>query len=215
MALTLEQVSRPRGGKHFILELSLSLPPGVTAVMGPNGSGKTTLLKTAAGLLSPDRGAVHFNGAALYPNEGAVRVGYIPQEKVLPQPLKVKDALYYLGALYGAGRARVKALLEEWGLQEVAGRPLQLLSPGETRRFFIAQSFLQEQDLWVFDEVTTGLDAVYRPLLLQKINRLRDRSATVVMATQFTDDVSAAADRLVILEGGRVKYCGSPAAANP
>jgi ABC-type multidrug transport system ATPase subunit len=211
MALVMDRVRRRGAGGRLILDLTLRIPPGVTAVMGPNGSGKTTLLKIAGGLLPPEYGSVYFKGVPVYPRAGAEKAGYVPQENVIPLPLKVKDALHYLGVLYGAPARQVNILAAEWGLEELAARPLNLLSPGQSRRFLIAQCFLQAHELWILDEATTGLDPFYRPLLIEKINELNRNGATVLMATHYTADLSAAADYLLELAQGRAAYHGCPA----
>lgn len=95
-------------------------------------------------------------------------------------------------------------------MSKLSSLPLNRLSPGEGRRFFIAQSFLQDNDLLVFDEVTSGLDSSYRQQLFQKINKFRCTGRTILISTHFTEDVTSLADTLIVLEEGRVKYHGQP-----
>lgn len=210
MTLVFEQVIQEGVAKKIILDISLQIFPGITVVMGGNGSGKTTMLKTAAGLLPPARGTVCFKNVQLYPYPQDLNIGYIPQEKILSLSLKVKDALSYLGTLRGVSQKKITGILEEWGLTKLSSLSFNRLSPGESRRFFIAQSFLQNNDFLVFDEATSGLDSFYRQQLFQKINKIRSTGTTILISTHFTEDAVSLADTLIVLEDGRICYHGQP-----
>ncbi|MDK2902897.1 MAG: type transport system ATP-binding protein [Clostridiales bacterium] len=205
-----------------ILDISASFRPGITAIAGPNGAGKTTLLRIMAGIDVPDAGHYLIDGDSLYIHMPAADTvagidpmqrmrlalicGYVPQSNIMPLSMRVKDAMKYLASLRGEDAIeRVKPLLHQWCLDEVSNRPLNSLSPGQRRRFLIAQSLLVDPELLLLDEPTAGLDPKERQVLLSAI---ASRGGTIIMATHILDDAAAVAQRLVIMKEGRIAWQG-------
>lgn len=202
---------RPGGQATVGLKgITYSFSSGVYAVVGPNGAGKTLLLRTICGLETPASGQVLVNGQDLAapPTKRwlAARLGYVPQNVSLPVTLSVEEALHYFAILRGRpAHARVDVLLRQFELGHLARRRLASLSPGERRRFLIAQSLLTDPWLWVLDEPTSGLDGPGRQMLLQLINRMAlSPQRTIIMATNLWEDAEACADQVLTLRSGRI-----------
>lgn len=210
-------------GQGDVLNISAVFKPGITVLLGPNGSGKTSLLRIMAGLDMPDEGRYLLEGMDLYRYaagtcrvvgiepmmrvELALRCGYMPQSNIMSVPMKVGEAMEYLASMRGTpARRRVEPLMEEWRLKELTHQPLAVLSPGQRRRFLIAQSLLTDPKLWLLDEPTSGLAPEERQAMLRVVASRSD--CITVMATHILDDI-AVADRVMILKKGYVAWYGT------
>ena len=210
--------SHEYAGKPALVEVDLTLRPGVTGLLGVNGAGKTTLLRVMAGGLRPSRGDAAVDGTSLYGGRrrhALSRVGYLPQHFDAPARVKVRDVLRYLGWMRGldAGAARGAAdgLLEVVGLADRADAPMGSLSGGMKRRLGFAQSLIADPDVLLLDEPTTGLDPEQRAVMREVIGTQR-RSGVTVISSHLIEDVSTLADHLVVLEQGRVLFDGAMSA---
>ncbi|HET9138957.1 ABC transporter ATP-binding protein, partial [Actinophytocola sp.] len=188
----------------------------------PNGAGKSTLLKAIAGLVA-STGEILLDEApasALRDRERARRIGYAPQIPVLPDGLSVTDYVLlgrtpHLGPLAREGRgdlAIVEQVLARLDLSALAGRLLRTLSGGERQRAVLARVLAQQAGLLLLDEPTTGLDIGHAQALLDLVDRLRAEDGTTVVSTLHDLTFAAQyADRLLLLDGGRVVAAGTPA----
>ncbi len=196
-------------GNRALAGVSLRLTPGVTAVLGPNGSGKSTLLRCLASVLTPTRGEVRWNGGDVWRDIASYRwlLGYLPQSFSGHGQLTVKQFLGYMAALkllpLQLAPQRVSAMLTMFNLQAYADTRLTQLSGGLLHRVGLAQAILNDPDLLIMDEPTVSLDAEERLALLDLI-RQQAQERIVVFSTHMTTDAEAVADRLVILNDGRV-----------
>jgi len=210
-------------GQGDVLNISAVFKPGITVLLGPNGAGKTSLLRIMAGLDMPDEGRYLLEGMDLYRYDAgarcvvgiepmmrmelALRCGYVPQSNIMSVSMKVGEAMEYLASMRGTpARRRVKPLMEDWRLKELAHKPLAALSPGQRRRFLIAQSLLTDPELWLLDEPTSGLAPEERQAMLQAVASRSD--CITVMATHILDDI-AVADRVMVLKKGHVAWHGT------
>ncbi|HYF81321.1 MAG TPA: ATP-binding cassette domain-containing protein [Symbiobacteriaceae bacterium] len=196
-------------GRPVLTDLTFDLTPGLWVLTGPNGAGKSTLLRCAAGLLAPWRGRLSYNGQDTARLDGRYRalLGYAPQEVGGYPGLAVRAYLTYLGALKGihpkAIPARIAEMLDLFALTEAADRPAGLLSGGMKTRLGLAQALLNDPDILILDEPTTGLDPEERVRFRQLLLDLaRDR--IVLMATNIPSDVDGVADGMIHLSGGRL-----------
>ena len=221
--LTLRTVSAGYGATRVVSGVSTTLETGGwLAIIGPNGAGKSTLLKSIVGLAKAD-GEILLNGrpaAALSARERARAIGYAPQIPVLPEGLTVTDyALLgrtpHLGPLAREGRrdlAVVEQVLARLDLSTLAARALRTLSGGERQRAVLARVLAQQAGLLLLDEPTTGLDIGHAQALLDLVDRLRSEDRTTVVSTLHDLTFAAQyADRLLLLDGGRVVAAGTPA----
>lgn len=204
------------------VDLALTVPAGATvAVTGPNGAGKSTLFAVLAGLLVPDRGRCTLDGSVLFDLDDAGRGSWVPphergialmaQEPLLFPHLSVLENVAFGPRSRGAGRTRSRALARDWLAEVGAGqfadrRPAQL-SGGQAQRVAIARALAAEPRLLLLDEPFSALDAAARPLVHELLVRvLADRTALVV--SHDPGDAAALADRVVVLERGRVTSPG-------
>jgi iron complex transport system ATP-binding protein len=221
--LTLRSVSAGYGATTVVSEVSTALETGGwLAIIGPNGAGKSTLLKSIIGLARAE-GEILLDGtpaAALSARQRARAIGYAPQIPVLPEGLTVTDYTLlgrtpHLGPLAREGRrdlAVVEQVLARLDLSALAARVLRTLSGGERQRAVLARVLAQQAGLLLLDEPTTGLDIGHAQALLDLVDRLRSEDGTTVVSTLHDLTLAAQyADRLLLLDGGRVVAAGTPA----
>lgn len=184
----------------------------VFGLLGPNGSGKSTTIKMLLGLLHPTKGhSLIFGGDGADPKINK-RVGFLPEESYLYRYLNPRETLDFYGKLFGlprrVRRERAEALLEMVGLKAVASRSVGTFSKGMARRIGLAQALINDPDLIVLDEPTTGLDPIGTREMKDLILRLKSEGKTVVMCSHLLADVQDVCDRIAILYQGELKELG-------
>src|SRR5881396_2806389 len=184
--------------------------------LGPNGAGKTSTMRMI-GAVSP-RSDGELSVLGLDPELAGpsirARLGVAPQQDTLDTELTVRENLVIYGRYFGLSRAecgrRADALLEFAQLTERAGDPVEPLSGGMKRRLTIARALINEPDLLLLDEPTTGLDPQARHLLWDRLYRLKQRGVTLVLTTHYMDEAEQLCDRLVVMDKGKIVAEGSP-----
>jgi ABC-2 type transport system ATP-binding protein len=184
----------------------------VFGLLGPNGSGKTTTLKILLGLLYPTKGkALCLGGDATNPKISA-RIGFMPEESYLYRYLNARETLDFYGRLFGlpakVRKMRIEALLDMVGLKAVANRPIGTFSKGMARRIALAQALINDPDLLMLDEPTTGLDPIGTRQIKDLILHLAKRGKTVLLCSHLLADVEDVCDRIAILYGGKIQSEG-------
>ncbi|MFE7800650.1 ATP-binding cassette domain-containing protein [Nocardia sp. NPDC057440] len=199
------------GEQRAVDGVSLAVPQGsVYGVLGPNGAGKTTTIKMLATLLRPDGGSARIFGRDVVAEPTAVRslVGVTGQYASVDEDLSATENLIIFSRLLGLSRidSRRKAaeLLEEFDLTEAANKPLKNFSGGMRRRLDLAASLIATPPLLFLDEPTTGLDPRTRAQMWGTIRRLVRAGATVLLTTQYLDEADQLADRIAVIDHGRV-----------
>jgi ABC-2 type transport system ATP-binding protein len=183
---------------------------GVFGFLGPNGAGKTTTIRMLATLLIPDAGTARVLGhdIATAGHEVRRRVSLTGQFASVDEDLTGVENLVLLGRLLGLSRARVRTraaeLLDAFGLADAGGRSVKTYSGGMRRRMDIAASIVVTPDLIFLDEPTTGLDPRSRNQVWEIIRALVAEGTTVLLTTQYLDEADQLADRIAVIDHGRV-----------
>src|SRR5829696_1337821 len=184
--------------------------------LGPNGAGKTTTMKMIYGAVIPTSGDLHVAGLDVRRSEREIKrlIGVVPQENNLDDELQVKENLLVYGRYYDLPRKlalqRADELLEFVQLTEKAGSKVEQLSGGMKRRLLIARALINDPEIVVLDEPTTGLDPQARHLVWDRLRALTTEGKTLVLTTHYMEEAARLCDRLVIMEGGLIIAQGSP-----
>ena len=188
-------------------------PQEIFGLLGPNGSGKSTTIKVLLGLLRPTRGRVAVFGKPPTDVETKKRIGYLPEESYLYPFLNARETLDYYGKLFEIGhvirKKRIDELLDMVGLTHVQHRPIREYSKGMQRRIGLAQALINDPDLLILDEPTTGLDPIGTRQVKNLIVELGRRGKSVLLSSHLLADVEDCVDRMVILYGGKKRDEGT------
>ena len=185
----------------------------IYGLLGPNGSGKSTTIKMLLGLLQPTSGRIAVLGKR--PRDVAIKrnIGYLPEESYLYRFLSGRETLEYYGRLFRlerkARRERIDMLLDMVGLEAVQHRPVGEYSKGMQRRIGLAQSLINDPQLLILDEPTSGMDPVGARQIKDLIATLAARGKTVLLCSHLLSDVEDLCDRVAIMFGGRVRAEGT------
>jgi lipooligosaccharide transport system ATP-binding protein len=184
--------------------------------LGPNGAGKSSTMRMVACVSPPTSGELLVLGRDPAQDGSAIRarLGVVPQEDTLDNELTVRENLLvyarYFGLSWAAARTRAAELLAFVQLAERADAKVETLSGGMKRRLTIARSLVNEPDLLLLDEPTTGLDPQARHVVWDRLFRLKQGGVTLVLTTHYMDEAEQLCDRLVVMDGGRIAAEGSP-----
>ncbi|MBN9374837.1 MAG: ATP-binding cassette domain-containing protein [Cellulomonas sp.] len=199
------------GANRAVDGVDLDVATGaIYGVLGPNGAGKTTTIKMLATLLSPDAGSARVLGHDVVREAHTVRslVGLTGQYASVDEDLSARENLVLFGRLLGLGirgaKTKADALLDEFSLVDAATRPLKKFSGGMRRRLDLAASLIAQPPLIFLDEPTTGLDPRTRLQMWDTIRRLVAEGSTVLLTTQYLDEADQLADRIAVIDRGRV-----------
>jgi len=222
--LEVQNLSFQFGARPVLYQVSFSVAKGeVLALIGPNGAGKTTLLRTISGVLRPSAGCVRWEGVDVghwSPARRARLMAVVPQARQLPEAFTVWQTallgrtpyLGWLGRPSERDRQRVQYALERTDTLDLAERPIGQLSGGEQQRVLLARALAQDTPVLLLDEPTTHLDLHHQTKLLNLTAELaHQHSLAVVMALHDLNMASIYADRVALLEGGRLQALGTPA----
>ncbi len=190
--------------------ISFEVRPGeVFGLLGPNGSGKSTTIKLILCLLHPTGGKVFVFGKRTDDVATKKRIGYLPEESYLYRFLNARETLDYYGRLFHLDhhqrRQRIDRLLDMVGLAAVQRRPIGEYSKGMQRRIGLAQALINDPDLLILDEPTTGMDPIGTKQIKDLIVELSRRGKTIVLCTHLLADVEDVCDRVAVMFGGRIR----------
>jgi iron complex transport system ATP-binding protein len=215
-------VRYPHAPRLALDRVDMHVPEGrLYAVLGPNGSGKSTLMRSLLGLLAPESGEALVQGrpaVAWQRRELARSVGAVAQSEPMPFPMTARELVAmgrypHLGALAGEGprdREAVRRALERCDVADLADRGVHTLSGGELQRVRIARALAQEPRALVLDEPTASLDVRHEMTILELLRASADDGMTVLLVTHHLDLAGRFADRLLLLDRGRVAAEGPP-----
>jgi lipooligosaccharide transport system ATP-binding protein len=186
--------------------------------LGPNGAGKTSTIRMVQAVAEPTAGRLRVLGLdpGVDGKEVRRRIGVCPQEDNLDPDLRVRDNLLVYGRYFQLEQAlvakRADELLAFVGLEEKAKAQVTELSGGMKRRLVLARALVNQPELLVLDEPTTGLDPQARHLLWQKLRELKQRGVTMVLTTHYMEEAERLCDRLVVMDQGKILEAGAPKA---
>ena len=209
--LAVTGLHRRHGPVHAVAGVDLRVDAGeVVALLGPNGAGKTTLTNCVVGLLEPHQGRVVVLGGD--PRRAATRrrLGVVQQDVGFPTTLRVGEIVDGAATRAGRDHAAAAASLTEVGLVDLDRRRAARLSGGQQRRLQLAMALVADPRLLVLDEPTEGLDVTARREFWRTLADRRDRGAGVLLTTHAVAEAAEVADRVVVLQAGRVVAEGTP-----
>ncbi len=215
--LRISHLTKKFGDAVVVDDLSLEIMPGeCLGVIGPNGAGKTTTIRVCLGLTGADGGQVEAFGLPL-PAEvrkAKERIGVVTQFDSLDPDFTCAENLRVYGAYFGLSRAtideRVPKLLDFAALQSKAGAKPGELSGGMKRRLSLGRALINDPDLLLLDEPTTGLDPQARHLMWERLQNLLQQGKSILLTTHFMDEAERLCDRLIVLDHGRKIAEGTP-----
>ncbi len=216
--LLAEHLTKRFGSLTAVDNLSLDIHEGeIFGFLGPNGAGKTTSISLMCGLLQPDAGRVLIKGQPVHGARPEVRarVGVCPQDTILWDKLTALEQVQFLGSLYGipprVARQRGAVVLEALGLSGKSDQLAGKLSGGMKRRLNLALALVHDPEILILDEPEAGLDPQSRVLVREYVRSLA-RRRTIILTTQNMDEADRLADRVAIIDYGRLLVVDTPEA---
>jgi lipooligosaccharide transport system ATP-binding protein len=219
LAVLARGLEKSFGNRVAVDGIDFEVPPGICfGFLGPNGAGKTTTMKMIYGLAAIGGGELKVLGmdAARERRRIKARLGVVPQETNLDGELTVRENLVvharYFGIDPGQAAERIQELLDFTLLRERADESIWTLSGGMKRRLLVARALVNDPELIVLDEPTTGLDPQARLAVWRALERLRARGVTLLLTTHYMEEAARLCDRLLIMDHGRIVVHGEPGA---
>jgi ABC-2 type transport system ATP-binding protein len=214
--IELKNVTKKYGAKTAVNCLSLEIAPGeLFAFLGPNGAGKTTTIKLMCGLLFPTSGTVSVGGYDLstHGDKARQQISYVPDQPYLYEKLTGREFLQFIADMYGLpptlGRERIEEMIELFELGDFVDELTERFSHGMRQRTVFAGALLHGPQVLIVDEPTVGLDPRSVRLLKDLLRQRADSGMTVFLSTHSLDIAQQLADRIGIVEHGRLISCGS------
>jgi ABC-2 type transport system ATP-binding protein len=216
--LAVELLKKSYGQRRAVDGVSLQVKPGeLLALLGPNGAGKSTTVGMIAGLVVPDSGSASVNGNTLAADAASYKhgIGLVPQDIALYEELGALANLQLFGSLYGMGGAalahRANEALQLVGLADRARDKPASFSGGMKRRLNIAGALMHNPDVLLLDEPTAGVDPQSRNAIFENLEQLKRDGKALVYTTHYMEEAERLADRVVIIDHGKVVASGTPA----
>lgn len=215
MELTVKNVTKKYCAKAALDNFSFSFTEGVYGLLGPNGAGKSTLMKIITQNVRPTEGEVLLDGKNIFTMKESYRrlIGYMPQQQSVYSFYTGRQFLNYMGMLKGEKKKglddKIDAIAEKVNLSDVIDNKLGTYSGGMKQRILIAQTFLGDSKILIFDEPTAGLDPKERIHVRQLIHS-NSKDKIIIVATHVVQDIESIADFIVLQKSGRVEKAASP-----
>jgi lipooligosaccharide transport system ATP-binding protein len=217
--LQVDRLVKRYGGAPVVDGLSFVIERGECfGLLGPNGAGKTTTLRCCLGLIDPDGGTIEMVGLPVpkAARQARIRVGVVPQMDNLDPDFTARENLVVYGRYFGIAKdeldRRIPRLLEFAGLQSKEHASIRTLSGGMKRRLTLARALINDPDLLLLDEPTTGLDPQARHLIWDGLRQLLNQGKTILLTTHFMDEAERLATRLAVIDHGKLIASAAPQA---
>jgi ABC-2 type transport system ATP-binding protein len=216
-AVLIENLKKRYGSVDAVKDVSLQIEPGeIFGLLGPNGAGKTTTLRCLCTLAEPDSGRLEVSGVSVTDNPRLARqrLGYVAQEVALDKMLTGRELLQLQAAIYHLPRTlaeqRIAIVLNLLGLERYADQKTGTYSGGLKKRLDLAAGLLHQPDVLVLDEPTVGLDIESRFTVWSFLRQIREQGTTVLITSHYLEEIDALADRVAIIDLGKVIALGTP-----
>jgi len=208
--ITARGVTKRFGRLEVLRQVDLEIPAGrITGLVGPNAAGKSTFIKSVLGLVRPDAGELQVLGQPVNGDERyRSRIGYMPQAAHFPENLCGAEVLAMIRDLRGPGAASDTALLDGFDLGPQLGKPIRTLSGGTRQKLSAALAFLFRPDLLILDEPTAGLDPIASGIFKEQLAAVRERGASILLASHTLSELETHADDIIFLLDGRIRFHG-------
>ena len=189
-------------------DISFTIEPGtIFGLLGPNGAGKTTLLRMITGIFFPDEGEIIFEGKKFRPEEDALRIGYMPEERGLYKKMKIGEQAMYLAQLKGLSRPdaykKIKTWFNKFEMQTWWNKKIEDLSKGMGQKLQFVITVLHEPKLVILDEPFSGLDPVNSNLIKEEIYKLAKSGCTIIFSTHRMEQVEEICDKIILVNKGQ------------
>lgn len=225
-----DKVAKQFGNFWAVNDLSLELYPGdVLALLGRNGAGKTTTMRMLVGYLSADRGSIKVNNLDINDNNAKALeyIGYLPEGAPLYSDLRVSEFLLFIAKSRAIDSERRKTAITKvirlFSLEDVLTKKILELSKGFRRRVAMASAFIHDPNILILDEPTDGLDPIQkqemRKIIKETVSNVKiagenphdnDKSKAIIFSTHILEEVTAMANKVAVIEGGKIIYLGTP-----
>ena len=180
---------------------------GIFGLLGPNGAGKTTLLRMITGIFYPDSGEIIFNGKKFHPENDAISIGYMPEERGLYKKMKIGEQAIYLARLKGMSKTDAIESIKEWfiklEMQSWWNKKVEDLSKGMSQKLQFVTTVLHRPKLIILDEPFSGLDPVNANLIKEEIYKLAKNGSTIIFSTHRMEQVEEICDNIVLINQGK------------
>lgn len=218
-AVLVENLKKSYGDVEAVKDVSFAIEPGeIFGLLGPNGAGKTTVIRCLCTLMAPDAGRLELNGVSVLDNPRAARqmLGYIAQEVALDKVLTGRELLDLQAAIYHLPKAKTKTRIEQMlsllEITDIADKKTGTYSGGQKKRLDLAAGLLHQPSVLVLDEPTVGLDIESRTAVWRFLRQLRTEGTTILLTSHYLEEVDALANRVAIIDKGKVISTGTPTA---
>jgi ABC-2 type transport system ATP-binding protein len=218
-AVLVENLKKSYDSVEAVKDISFAIEPGeIFGLLGPNGAGKTTTIRCLCTLMTPDAGKLEIGGVSVLdnPREARQRLGYIAQEVALDPVLTGRELLELQAAIYhlprATAQARIQQMLGLLEITEIADQKTKTYSGGQKKRLDLAAGLLHQPAVLVLDEPTVGLDIESRSALWQFMRQLQESGTTILLTSHYLEEVDALANRVAIIDKGKVISSGTPSA---
>ena len=205
------------GDFEVVKGVDFSLKKGsCVGLLGPNGAGKSTIMRMIMGVSSITAGQLNIFNIPVFEmdRKNKARIGLVPQENNFDPDITIRQNLEVYGRYFGLLKSdidkRIPKLLDFMGLQDKLKLPVNVLSGGLKRRLLIARSLINDPELIILDEPTTGLDPQVRILIWKQLLKLKSRGHTLLLTTHYMDEAQRLCDQIIIIDQGKILGQGSP-----
>jgi ABC-2 type transport system ATP-binding protein len=209
--IEVNDVSKSFDGNIVLSNICLSVPQGsITCFLGPSGSGKTTLIRVITGIIKPDKGEVRANNFSMPDKHILPAIGFMPQNEAIYNDLTAIDNIYFFGRLYGIQKNNLKTKAEDVlnmvDLSADRNKLVKKFSYGMKKRLSLAIAILNNPEIILLDEPTSGIDPLLKRHIWQQLFKYRDNGCTIIVTTHIMDEALKCDSAVLIFEGKIIVY---------